>query len=65
MAIFEAKSYKKIFEVFTDEDYKKTVVPDEEKFLDKGNSVAIPLDIVPIFDNPTWIHISSFRKIRA
>ena len=40
---------KKIYEVFTDEDYKKTVVPDEEQFLDKGKPVAIPLDIVPIF----------------
>lgn len=49
MAIFEAKSYKKIDEVFTDQDYKKTVAPDEEQFLDKGKSVAIPLDIVPIF----------------
>jgi len=53
MAIFEASSYEKIFEVFTDEDYKKTVVPDEEKFLNKSKSLAFPADIVPVFDDPT------------
>jgi hypothetical protein len=53
MAIFEAKTYEKIYEIFIDEDYKKTVVPDEEQFLDRGKSLAMPLDIVPIFDDPT------------
>lgn len=53
MAIFEASSYKKIFEVFTDDDYKKIVVPDEEKFLNKSKSLGFPADIVPGFDDPT------------
>ena len=53
MAIFEAKSYERLFEIFSDEEYEKIVVPDEEKFLDRGKSVAFPLDIIPIFDDPT------------
>lgn len=52
IAIFEANTYEKMYEIFTDEDLKKTVVSDEEQFLDRGKSLAIPLDIVPIFDDP-------------
>ncbi|MCJ1458969.1 hypothetical protein MMC28_009346 [Mycoblastus sanguinarius] len=53
MAIFEAVSYEKIFECFTDDEYKKVVVPDEEKFLDRGKSLAFPAGIVNVFDDPT------------
>lgn len=53
IAIFEAPSYEKIFECFSDDDYKKVIVPDEEKFLDRSRTVAFPMDIVPIFDDPT------------
>ena len=53
MAIFEASSYQKIFEVFMDDDYKKIVVPDEEKFLDKSKSLAFPADVISVFDDPT------------
>lgn len=53
IAVFEAPTYEKLFECFQDEDYKKTVVPDEEKFLDRARTTAFPVDIVPIFDDPT------------
>ena len=53
IAIFEGPSYEKIFETFQDEEYQKTVIPDEEKFLDRARSTAIPVDIVPVFDDPT------------
>lgn len=33
MAIFEAESMEKIFEIFTDEEYLRLVRPDEEKFI--------------------------------
>ena len=52
-ASFEGPSYEKIFECFQDEEYLNIVVPDEEKFLDKGRSFAIPVDIVPVFEDPT------------
>lgn len=53
MAIFEAYSYEKIAECFQDEDYKKEVIPDEEKFLDRGRSMAFPADLVSVIDDPT------------
>ena len=53
MATFEAASYEKIFECFQDEEYHKVVVPDEEKFIDKGRSKAFPVDIVDVIDDPT------------
>jgi len=53
MAIFEAPTYEKIFKVFQDEDYNKIVVPDEERFLNRGKSLAFPADVIPIFDDPT------------
>ena len=33
LAIFEAESLEKIFELFVDEEYLRDVVPDEERFL--------------------------------
>lgn len=48
MAIFEGESYEKIMEVFTNEEYNRVVVPDEENFLDRKASVAVPLDLVPV-----------------
>ena len=33
MAIFEAESLEKIYEVFRDEDYLRLVRPDEEKYI--------------------------------
>ncbi|KAI0779858.1 hypothetical protein C8Q74DRAFT_1367678 [Fomes fomentarius] len=32
IAIFEAESLEKIYEVFQDEEYTRVVIPDEEKF---------------------------------
>lgn len=32
MAIFEAESYEKLMEVFTDKEYMEVCRPDEEKF---------------------------------
>lgn len=46
MATFEAESYEKIMECFMDEEYNRVVVPDEESFLDRKRSVAVPLDLM-------------------
>lgn len=32
IAIFEAESVEKIYEVFQDEEYTRVVIPDEERF---------------------------------
>lgn len=53
MAIFEAISYEKIFECFTDEEAKKIMGADEDNFLDKSRSVAFASQIVGIFDDPS------------
>lgn len=36
VAIFEAETLEKILEIFTDEDYLRIAVPDEEKFVDRS-----------------------------
>ncbi|KAI8994044.1 hypothetical protein BD414DRAFT_481225 [Trametes punicea] len=38
IAIFEATSLDKIFEIFQDEEYLRVVVPDEDKFFDHENA---------------------------
>ncbi|KAI0661438.1 hypothetical protein C8Q70DRAFT_911484 [Cubamyces menziesii] len=38
IAIFEATSLDKIFEIFRDEEYLRVVVPDEHKFFDHENA---------------------------
>ena len=53
IAIFEAASYEKIFEVFADDDYKKIVIPDEERFLDRSKFTALPCDMAPVYDDPS------------
>ncbi|KAK4693959.1 hypothetical protein P7C71_g3529, partial [Lecanoromycetidae sp. Uapishka_2] len=53
VAIYEASSYEKLFECFEDEEFVKTVTPEEEKLLDGKRSLAFPVDIVSIFDDPT------------
>ncbi|KAJ6576622.1 hypothetical protein DFH09DRAFT_1149881 [Mycena vulgaris] len=50
MAIFEAESYAKIFEVFQNEEYKRIVVPDEHKFVDREASQIFPLDLFTVID---------------
>ena len=37
-------------EVFTDEEYQKVVIPDEEKFLDRSKASVIPTDLVTMID---------------
>ena len=41
VAIFEAESVEKIFEVFTDPEYFRVVVPDEESFFDRSKSAML------------------------
>lgn len=53
MAIFEAATFEKIFEVFQDKEYIDTVIPDEEKFLDRNKSQAVPSTLATIFDEPS------------
>ena len=53
MAIFEAVSWDKLTEVFTDQEYIDKVIPDEEKFLDRSRSQAFPSNMVDVFDDPT------------
>lgn len=53
IAVYEALSYAKIFECLNDEEFRKIIAPEEEKLLDESRSLAFPVDIVPIFDDPT------------
>ncbi|KAF6226592.1 hypothetical protein HO173_012491 [Letharia columbiana] len=53
IAIYEALSYDKIFECLNDEEFRKIIAPEEEKLLDESRSLAFPVDIVSIFDDPT------------
>lgn len=53
MAIFEAASFEKIFEVFQDQEYIDTVIPDEENFLDRKKSQAFPATLATVFDEPS------------
>ncbi|KAJ7761902.1 hypothetical protein DFH07DRAFT_814474 [Mycena maculata] len=50
MAIFEAESYVKIFEIFQSEEYQKVVVPDEKHFIVRQASQALPLDLNTVLD---------------
>ena len=42
MAILEAESMEKILEVFTSEEYKTVVVPDEGKLFDRSKTQMLP-----------------------
>ena len=53
MAVFDATSMEKIQEVFADKEYREVVVPDEEKFIDRGRSALFPARLVDIFDDPS------------
>ena len=53
MAIFEAANWDKLFEVFKDEEYVKTAIPDEEKFLDRSKNQALPSTLVGVFNDPS------------
>ncbi|KAM0802527.1 hypothetical protein BDR22DRAFT_103772 [Usnea florida] len=53
IAIYEALSYEKLFECLNDEEFRKVVGPEEEKLLDESKSLAFPVDIMSIFDDPT------------
>ena len=53
MAIFEAATWDKLFEVFKDEEYVKTAIPDEEIFLDRSKTQAFPSTLVGVFDDPS------------
>ncbi|KAJ6531921.1 EthD domain-containing protein [Mycena capillaripes] len=50
IAIFEGESYAKIFEVFQNEEYKRVIIPDEEKFIDRQGCQMIPLDLLSVID---------------
>ncbi|KAJ7364153.1 hypothetical protein DFH08DRAFT_838454 [Mycena albidolilacea] len=50
MAIFEAESYAKVFEVFQSEEYSKVIIPDDEKFVDRANWQMLPFDLNTVVD---------------
>ena len=51
IAIFEATSLDKIFEIFEDEEYLRVVVPDEHKFFDHEKAQIIAGPFATIFDH--------------
>ncbi|KAJ7364155.1 hypothetical protein DFH08DRAFT_267430 [Mycena albidolilacea] len=50
IAIFEAESYAKIFEVFQNEEYQKKIIPDNDVFLDAKGCQLLPLDVLTVVD---------------
>lgn len=48
MSVFEAVSYNKILECFTDEEYRRVGIPDEERFVDRGRTIAMPGDLFDV-----------------
>ena len=50
IAIFEATSLDKIFEIFQDEEYLRVVVPDELNFFDHDNAQILAGPFATIID---------------
>ena len=50
IAIFEATSLDKIFEIFQDEEYRRVVVPDELNFFDHENAQILAGPFATIID---------------
>ncbi|KAI0769379.1 hypothetical protein BD413DRAFT_493483 [Trametes elegans] len=50
LAVFEAESYEKIFEVFQSEEYKQIVLPDEPNFIDRSKTGFLIGPVVPFVD---------------
>ncbi len=50
IAIFEATSLDKIFEIFQDEEYLRVVVPDEVNFFDHENAQILAGPFATIID---------------
>ncbi|KAF8206287.1 EthD domain-containing protein [Mycena galopus ATCC 62051] len=50
MAIFEAESYAKFFEIVQSEEYQKILVPDEDLFIDRHTLQMIPLDLMTVLE---------------
>ncbi|KAH9895237.1 hypothetical protein C8Q73DRAFT_665487 [Cubamyces lactineus] len=50
IAIFEATSLNKIFDIFQDEEYLRVVVPDELKFFDHENAQILAGPFATIID---------------
>ncbi|KAI0829731.1 hypothetical protein BC628DRAFT_1408560 [Trametes gibbosa] len=50
IAVFEATSLDKIFEIFQDEEYLRVVVPDEHKFFDHENAQILAGPFATIID---------------
>ncbi|KAI0358752.1 hypothetical protein OH77DRAFT_1421214 [Trametes cingulata] len=50
VAVFEAESYDKIFEVFQSEEYKRVVFPDEAKFIERSKTGFVAGPFVTFVD---------------
>lgn len=50
IALFEAESFEKILAIFDDEEYKRVVIPDELKFIDRPNCMFFPVNFATIFE---------------
>ncbi|RPD63933.1 hypothetical protein L226DRAFT_567889 [Lentinus tigrinus ALCF2SS1-7] len=49
MAIFEAETIEKIYEVFQDEEYRRVVVPDEENFMSRKDVQMLGGPLVTVY----------------
>ncbi|KAJ7903412.1 hypothetical protein B0H14DRAFT_2664821 [Mycena olivaceomarginata] len=50
IAIFEAESYAKFFEVCQSEEYQQKLVPDEDAFLDRKGCQLLLLNVLTVID---------------
>ena len=50
VAVFEAESYAKIFEVFQSEEYIRVVFPDEANFIERSKTGFIAGGLVTFVD---------------
>ncbi|KAJ7364156.1 EthD domain-containing protein [Mycena albidolilacea] len=50
IAIFEAESYAKFFEVCQSEEYQRKLVPDEDAFLDRKGCQLLLLNVLTVID---------------
>lgn len=52
MAIFEAESYEKLLQVFSDPEYRRVVFPDEKTILDRTKSQVVAGQYATFVDKP-------------
>ncbi|KAI8994043.1 hypothetical protein BD414DRAFT_411737 [Trametes punicea] len=63
LAIFEAESYEKLLEVFGSEEYKRVIVPDEAKFLDRPKTGFFIGPIVDYIDRTLIVSMAKHEPL--